>query len=398
MCPGEWDWTTDETTLFRTLSKITKVLKCKFANHFFLQTLGYKATNDRIIQNVLTTAVNHITPKRDMRGKKSPPFKCDRSKLRLHIMSFRPSISHYRREHAPKRRYLPSDVCVALMHTDFKEKHPDIKCSYDVYRTAVKELNISFTKLGHEECELCESFNEHEHTKETLDADCGMCNLYISHIDRMTKSRKLYREDADSKRTENDICYSADLEKVIMLPRMEEFKIALFTPRIVLFNESFVPVGKKQAATKPFASIWHEGISGRKKEDLISSFHAFLLHNRDAEKITLWLDNCSAQNKNWALFSFFVYIVNSTEINTNEIDIKYFEPGHSFMSADSFHHQVELSMKRKGKLYDFNDFKAAVQKANSGNVDVNVMKIDDFSSGSTIPLILKLKRPHLAHI
>jgi len=76
------------------------------------------------------------------------------------------------------------------------------------------------------------------------------------------------------------------------------------------------------------------------------------------------MDNCSAQNKNWCFLTFLIYIINSEEISANEINLHYFQPGHSFMSADHFHHQVELSMKRVGKVYDFNDFQKCVKDAN----------------------------------
>lgn len=76
--------------------------------------------------------------------------------------------------------------------------------------------------------------------------------------------------------------------------------------------------------------------------------------------------------------SFFVYIVNCAEINLKTLIVKYFEPGHTFMSADQFHHQVEKSLKRQNKVYDFNDFHQCVQKANSGNVSVIEMKKEDF--------------------
>lgn len=71
---------------------------------------------------------------------------------------------------------------------------------------------------------------------------------------------------------------------------------------------------------------------------------------------------------------FLVYIVNSDEIEADEIILKYFEPGHTFMSADSFHHQVEKSMKARGKIYNFDDFCSSVEGANSGNVKVTAMK------------------------
>jgi hypothetical protein len=39
-----------------------------------------------------------------------------------HNESFNPTILHYRREHAPNIRYLPSDVTITFMHQHFKEK------------------------------------------------------------------------------------------------------------------------------------------------------------------------------------------------------------------------------------------------------------------------------------
>lgn len=288
------------------------------------------------------------------------------------------------------------------MCKDFNKDNPNLQCSYDVYRNVLNELNISFAKLGHEECEMCESFKQHEHTKDNLQADCNSCNLYSCHTERAEKSRNQYRKDSNLKRDILDVCYSADLQKVIMLPRMDQFKIVLFTQRIVLFNESFVPVGVHQRHINPIAALWHEGIAGRSKEDLISSFHAFFLKNRDATNITLWLDNCSAQNKNWCFFNFLVYIVNCLEISASKIYIKYFEPGHTFMSADSFHHQVEQAMKRYGNICDYSDFEKAVQEANSKKVSIISMKPNDFANWLDCTSQAKLKkadpRPYLNKI
>lgn len=159
-----------------------------------------------------------------------------------------------------------------------------------------------------------------------------------------------------------------------MIPRLDMFKDVIFTPRIIAFNESFVPVGKKRKQY-PWAMIWHEAIRGRSKDDIISTYYAFFMANRDKKTVVIWLDNCSSQNKNWTLLSFFMYIVNSVEVCVENIEIKYFEPGHTFMSADSFHHQVELSLKRKKKVFDFEDFVGAVQNSNSGRVNVVQMNL-----------------------
>ena len=88
------------------------------------------------------------------------------------------------------------------------------------------------------------------------------------------------------------VIYCADMEKVIMLPYLDMFKSAIFTHRIDVYNESFVPVGKKQKNFSSFPALWHEGIFGRSKDELISTFYQFLLSKRDTKHITLCLDNC----------------------------------------------------------------------------------------------------------
>lgn len=86
--------------------------------------------------------------------------KCiDKALLEKHVKSFHPCVSHYRREHAPHRLYLPSDISIVQMHKDFAEQNKNIKCSYYTYRPFVKDvMKIYFTKLGPEECEHCERY------------------------------------------------------------------------------------------------------------------------------------------------------------------------------------------------------------------------------------------------
>ncbi|KAF2880235.1 hypothetical protein ILUMI_25938 [Ignelater luminosus] len=124
-------------------------------------------------------------------------------------------------------------------------------------------------------------------------------------ISILRKQRNLVKT---TKVMQNTVCFSTDLEKVIMLSRIDMFKRGVFCQRIIVFNECFVPVDKTQKL-HPIACLWHECISGRKKEDLISTFHAFMIQMRDKEPIIIWLDNCAGQNKNWSLLSYFANFI-----------------------------------------------------------------------------------------
>nr|CAI5847250.1 unnamed protein product [Callosobruchus analis] len=229
----------------------------------------------------------------------------------------------------------------------------------------------------------------HEYEITSLEYDS--CKKYYEHKTKYRNAREEYLKDSGKPEIENEMIISADLQKVIMLPRAEMFKEIIFMPRIIVFNESFVPVGKAKC-TKRLAVLWHEGVAKRNKEEIISAFYTFFRKNRDVEHITIWLDNCSAQNKNWALFSFFVYIVNCSKVNLKQLTIKYFEPGHSYMSADHFHQKVEMSMKRAKNFFDFDDFVSCVAAANGGNTDVISMDIGQFYNWNDLSSKFKLKK------
>ncbi|KAG5875181.1 hypothetical protein JTB14_028391 [Gonioctena quinquepunctata] len=193
------------------------------------------------------------------------------------------------------------------MFDSFEQQFPSFIGSYDLYRKILKQENISFVKLGHEECEVCEYLLLHneDHKNDNSAPDCAICQQWDAHIKKADKSRTRYKEYAGREPVEREIVFSVDLEKVIMLPRCDMFKNVIFSQRIIAYNESFVPVGmKKKGAIKPVAAIWHDVIAGRKIENVMSTFYSFFLHHRDKKNIILWMDNCTTQNKNWAFFNF----------------------------------------------------------------------------------------------
>lgn len=259
-----------------------RVEVCKL---FFLSTLGYNKNNDRILQDCFTGNTQKIISHRgSMQGKHAKTPKVDRDVIKAHVEAFNPAVSHYRREHAPHKRYLPSDLSIQLLFSDFREKHPDFVCSYEVYRNVVtKEMKISFTKLGHEECEVCETFLLHnpEHTKENPCTDCDECLSWKIHMTKANEARSSYKLDKEASIQNNNTAYfSADMQKVIMLPRLDMFKKVIFCPRIIAFNHSFVPIGTNKGENKlPVALLWHEGLTGRQKEDIVTMYYNFFFGN-----------------------------------------------------------------------------------------------------------------------
>ena len=76
------------------------------------------------------------------------------------------------------------------------------------------------------------------------------------------------------------------------------------------------------------------------------------------------------------MFSALIKEINRRAINANTITIKMFVPGHTFMSADSFHALIEKDIRKKNKLQDFSDLVDIVNERG----DAVEMSSDDFLS------------------
>ena len=277
--------TNKKTTTFKYTLKNDEGERFVVCKSFFLGTLGYKPKNDIIISHLFKETTRYQASPgsilHDKRGKASKIL-YDSDKIKEHIESYNPTVAHYRRKHAPLRRYLSSEITIVKMHTEFKEKTGS-EISYSHFQKVFKSMNISMTILGHEECEICTKYKLHKQS-----CDCqSVCELdiheYILHKCRYTEAREIYQKDSNETdafvMTEGRMsAYSADLQKVILLPRKDEFKKAIFTERLVVFNETFACVTK---GSPNFAVLWYEGISARNDEDLASVFHRFLLEIRD---------------------------------------------------------------------------------------------------------------------
>ena len=123
------------------------------------------------------------------------------------------------------------------------------------------------------------------------------------------------------------------------------------------FPPDIAPLGKKSMIGYPICGIvWHDAVSGRNDEDICSTYCKFMQDPayRDCKKFTFYMDNCAAQNKNWTIYTGMVSEVNRPG-GSESITFKYFEKGHTFMSTDSFHAQVEKGMRSKKNIFDFND-------------------------------------------
>lgn len=192
----------------------------KVCRAFFLNTLGFDKSNAKVVYSSFSKDNTEVM--QDKRGTHQRNFSI-RNLMKSHIMSFDPQIAHYRREHAPQRLYLPSDMSANKLYENYKETQPvNSHGKYRLYIQMVRELNISFAKLGIEECEVCAIFSAHEsasgHNRDDLPNfdECVSCDSWYKHIDKANIARSEYKKDKE-KVSDRTFVYAVDLQKVYFI-------------------------------------------------------------------------------------------------------------------------------------------------------------------------------------
>lgn len=155
----------------------------KVCQKFFLFTLGFKS--DTILKTIISATKDNdgnklLTPVADKRGTHLNPHKKDRNLIETHILSFNPKQAHYRRYHAPNRKYLPSDLSIKVMHEDFTLKYPDEKVLYETYRQVLSVMNIGFTEDAAEKCGTCVEYDMNSTPENTLLKDMHLLKVFLN--------------------------------------------------------------------------------------------------------------------------------------------------------------------------------------------------------------------------
>ena len=196
------------------------------------------------------------------------------------------------------------------------------------------------------------------------------------HNELQMTARKHYNTDFEYyKNRDNTKIYAVDMQKVLLLPRMPDIKESFFLSKMVVFNETFASLKPEEPH---FSIIWYEAIRGRSASDVTSAYMKIINNSRDTPHFIFWADNCTAQNKNWTLFSTFALIVNEPT-GPESITIKYLVPGHTFLAADGLHGRIEQTIRKKKNLYDLRDLTEAIEES-AKRMQVIELNIQDFSA------------------
>ena len=214
--------------------------------------------------------------------------------INAHIQSYGPTISHYRRVYVPNRLYLDSSLSIATIYKDFIEGGS--KCQYAMYRKQIMEKNISFVKLGTEECVDCLEFDNHPCSRnrdnktpqQQQQQQQQIFEVCVTHKLHVTNDKNARMSDSSKVNTVEESYFSVNLLKVVMLLLLPGVKTVAFTKRIISYNETFAPLGDKRKLKTntmcPYAMTWHDAIGGRSVQKIAFVFKEFIVFHLEVKE------------------------------------------------------------------------------------------------------------------
>ena len=155
----------------------------------------------------------------------------------------------------------------------------DIK--YDFCRQRLILKNISFAKLGLEDCELCLRRGEHvqrgiasKYANDGIDFvmakllnnvecvvdGCQICSDFQIHSDDYQTAREEYENDKRKTGPSDSIMAMTDMQKIVMLPRIPGVKTCVFTKRLTTYHMTFAPIGgmkQKRETSRYHLAQWY---------------------------------------------------------------------------------------------------------------------------------------------
>ena len=140
------------------------------------------------------------------------------------------------------------------------------------------------------------------------------------------------------------------------------FKETAFNRRLTVSHETLAPLGDATAEKPVISAIWQGAVAGRTGCEVTDAVlrlqNAPQLPSDEYEHLVILLNNCTGQNKNYIMFSTLYVTIRTGIIPFSTLTLKFFIPGHSFMSADAFHAAVERNIKKNRVHLNIQEFAA----------------------------------------
>ena len=322
----------------------------------------------------------------DRRGKHTPHNKLpdeDLEYAREYILSFPQYESHYTRSHSDKK-YLNSDLNIAMMHRMYKEHCKDSQyrpLSITMFTGIFNGLNLSFHTPSKDTCNVCDSLHtqiKHEQSKPSPDAEVmqGLQTQKELHLRKAEAARNALKQDTAKARDSNSDTHTVffDLQKALPTPKLETNKV-YYLRQLWCYNFGIHDCG----SNKGYMHVWDETQASRGSQEVMSCLLHYLKTHNIPTQLNAFSDACGGQNRNFKMALFWIHVVLRNDIPLEVVEHKFLESGHSFGPSDSDFADIERKAKKKDTIYTPEAWYDIIEESRIHNkFEVNRMTAEQF--------------------
>lgn len=324
-------------------SEIRVCLKT-FAETFRITVRRVEVLRGKIMDGEMSVSDQRGGKRDIMNGKSKEEWKV---KIREHIGSIPTVESHYSRNHAPNRQYLPQELNVTRLYRSFLEKYcsdsnqPPVSRQW-YHEVFLTDFNLTFAKPRVDTCSTCDELHIRVKAAESEVLKRATLNERKIHQMKATAATNEMANDAAQAKVSNDTCViSYDMQQQMYLPHLTHSEM-YYCRQLACCNLG-IHVSDDDTATMCF---WSEDVGGRGANEVATSVHKFLtqeLHSKK-ENLIVWSDNCCGQNKNKMIIAMYMVLVAKNQFKV--VTHKFLVKGHTYLSCDRDFGIIEKRKRR----------------------------------------------------
>lgn len=273
--------------------------------------------------------------------------------IKNHLESFPRYKSHYG-ERTSSRQYLAPGLNLQKLYTLYIEKcqeHGKNPAKRSFYESVFRTYNLHFYIPKKDTCKTCDIFNVQIKNETNVDKELEIKQQQKGHHLLAATARDLLNQYKQNSLLENSISclITFDLERTLPTPMIQTGEVYYLRQLQTLNFGTHLYSSAGEIITM---NMWYETTGGRGSQEVLSCLYYNIKNSVPEYVNTLYTfsDSCTGQNRNWIMFHFMMYIVNSVP-NLSEIIVCYLVSGHSFLPNDSDFSDISKSQKKKEFIY-----------------------------------------------
>ena len=299
------------------------------------------------------------------------------------ISDFLNKIPKYTSHHSFSNKvYFHPTLSWKKLHEEFCKQNTDLEVSFNLFKSEADKYNVKIYIPKKDTCSYCDLYNVKLKGPFSPEERASLLEESINHKNSAEFAHECLKINEKMSKNENSslLCFTFDLGRTQPIPYLNT-SVVLYKRQMWLYTLGI----NTRHNNKGHVCIWQETEGKRGSNEVVSCLYAFL-QSIDLSKyleIHSFSYGCSGQNWNKTLITFFMYVCQSTHIQS--WTHTFLESGHLFLPNDTDFGKIERAKNANVSIFTADDWRSVIRQCNFNILDMKGKFVDfsDFQNSLT---------------